>query len=67
MLFSQSFYPSVFILDIWLELQTFISDWVKKYNLINIMAGPVFDYNSDGLPDDMETLHILRYIVALFV
>ena len=47
-------------LDIWSELQTIISDWVQKYRIINIMSGPAFDYNSDGLADDKDKLHRLR-------
>ena len=47
-------------LDIWRELQTIISDWVQKHRIINIMSGPAFDYNSDGLADDKDNLHRLR-------
>ncbi|XP_034016368.1 ectonucleotide pyrophosphatase/phosphodiesterase family member 2 isoform X2 [Thalassophryne amazonica] len=42
---------------VWSYLQgTLLRRYAEENNGINIMAGPIFDYNYDGLRDSMETI-----------
>ncbi|KAK7482275.1 hypothetical protein BaRGS_00026518 [Batillaria attramentaria] len=37
--------------EVWGSLQDFIVEWAKNYQDLNIISGPAFDTNSDGLAD----------------
>ncbi|XP_070556165.1 venom phosphodiesterase-like [Ptychodera flava] len=45
-----------FVSDIWSELGGKILSWADKYNGVNVISGPVFDYNYDSLPDSMDVM-----------
>ena len=34
-------------------LKDLISQWLKEYKYVNLITGPVFDHNHDGIVDDM--------------
>nr|XP_006823611.1 PREDICTED: ectonucleotide pyrophosphatase/phosphodiesterase family member 3-like [Saccoglossus kowalevskii] len=42
--------------DIWLAMEEKIKAWADKYNGVNVIAGPVFDYNYDSLQDNLEII-----------
>ncbi|KAG7178039.1 Venom phosphodiesterase 2-like 1 [Homarus americanus] len=39
----------------WQELKGFINKWMVLYGPLNIVTGPVFDYNADTFADDLTT------------
>ena len=41
--------------DLWNVLSTHLTLWANEYNGINVISGPVFDYNLDGIRDDENT------------
>ncbi|XP_077870144.1 venom phosphodiesterase-like [Saccoglossus kowalevskii] len=45
-----------FVTDIWLAMEEKIKAWADKYNGVNVIAGPVFDYNYDSLQDNLEII-----------
>ena len=45
-----------FVEAIWNPLQNLISQWVHKYRQVNLITGPVFDYNGDGIADSYDGL-----------
>jgi hypothetical protein len=34
-----------------------ITHWLSKYSMLNIISGPAYDYNYDGLPDSIDTIN----------
>nr|XP_002124677.1 venom phosphodiesterase 2-like [Ciona intestinalis] len=42
--------------EVWNYMTQILSEWSLKYNGINVVAGPVFDYDHDGHRDNMATL-----------
>ncbi|XP_077991015.1 venom phosphodiesterase-like [Glandiceps talaboti] len=46
-----------FVKDVWSHLAIKLISWADKYNGINVMTGPVYDYNFDGLRDSVEVLN----------
>jgi len=41
---------------VWKYMSRVLGLWSSKYKGISVTAGPAFDYNYDGLPDNAETL-----------
>ncbi|XP_071807109.1 venom phosphodiesterase 2-like [Asterias amurensis] len=49
---------SGFIKDLWSGvLDVHLPLWASEYNGINVVTGPIFDYDMDGLRDSMEVLN----------
>ncbi|XP_022102616.1 venom phosphodiesterase 2-like [Acanthaster planci] len=49
---------SGFIRDVWSGyLDDYLPKWADQYNGVNIVTGPIFDYDLDGLRDSMEVLN----------
>lgn len=40
----------------WQELMDFLVKWQHLYGPLNVVTGPVFDYDADSLADDITTL-----------
>ncbi|XP_071533900.1 venom phosphodiesterase 2-like isoform X2 [Panulirus ornatus] len=38
----------------WQELKNFISKWANLYGALNVIAGPVFDYDANSFADDLD-------------
>ncbi|XP_038056713.1 venom phosphodiesterase 2-like [Patiria miniata] len=46
-----------FIRDVWSGyLDDYLPKWADKYNGINVVTGPIFDYDLDGLRDSMDVI-----------
>jgi len=42
----------------WKDSMMVLEEYAEKYESINVIVGPIFDYNYDGLDDSTE--HILK-------
>ena len=42
---------------VWKDALWLMEEYVEKYGQIHVVAGPVFDYNSDGLADSLSDIH----------
>ena len=38
---------------IWQDLLYVVEEYAEKYGSIQVLTGPIFDYNSDGLADNI--------------
>ena len=47
---------SAFLGSRWRELLGFVSHWTRRYSVINVVLGPVFDYDADSFADDPSTI-----------
>ncbi|XP_062607940.1 uncharacterized protein LOC134269752 isoform X1 [Saccostrea cucullata] len=54
--FSSTYVPmlNAFKTGIWKSLHDYIEKWVESHNLVNVVTGPVFDWNHDSLPDQFN-------------
>lgn len=43
-----------FSTGIWKTLHKKVEKWTTLYSNINVITGPVFDWNHDGLPDQFN-------------
>ena len=41
---------------VWNYTARTFADWSMSYGGINVIVGPIFDYNNDGLADSSEIL-----------
>lgn len=48
----------------WQQLLYLVNSWVKKYGVVNVLAGPVFDHDADTFADDLYTV---RYLLVFLV
>ncbi|XP_069938908.1 venom phosphodiesterase-like isoform X2 [Cherax quadricarinatus] len=48
----------------WQQLINFIGIWMQMYGTLNIISGPVFDYDADTLADNMLNLSQSRGLVV---
>ena len=39
---------------IWQELLFVVEEYAEKYGAVNVVAGPIFDYNADGFADPAD-------------
>jgi len=39
---------------VWRDALWLMEEYAEKYGLVNVVAGPIFDYNSDGLADSFS-------------
>ncbi|KAK3577563.1 hypothetical protein CHS0354_026532, partial [Potamilus streckersoni] len=46
-----------FASETWLKVKNLVKQWIDIYGLVNIMTGPVFDTNHDGLSDTTHEIH----------
>ena len=42
------------ITGIWKTLQKEVEKWTQTFGNVNVITGPVFDWNHDGLPDQFN-------------
>ena len=38
--------------EVWSPLQQLIGNWSVRYGDLEVLTGPVYDYNHDSLPDN---------------
>ena len=43
-------------IPVWNYALQYIVEWANKWNGINVIAGPAFDYNHDSLSDSQEDI-----------
>ncbi|XP_060077671.1 uncharacterized protein LOC132557191 [Ylistrum balloti] len=57
-LISLNFVPMLenFRQGIWRSVQNLTDTYIKDYGEVNVMTGPIFDYNTDGHKDDPATV-----------
>ncbi|XP_045128469.1 venom phosphodiesterase 2-like [Portunus trituberculatus] len=48
---------SSFLGSRWSELLGFVHHWARRYSTINVVLGPVFDYDADSFADDPSSCH----------
>ncbi|KAK4327360.1 hypothetical protein Pmani_002188 [Petrolisthes manimaculis] len=48
----------------WQELMDFIVKWQQLYGPLNVITGPVFDFDADSLADDITTLSVNKGVVV---
>ena len=41
----------MFLSGIWARLESMIRDWAKKYKVIHVTTGTIFDVDWDGIKD----------------
>lgn len=51
-------------IGIWRDAMVLLEEYAEKFKGINVVIGPIFDYNSDGLDDSHS--EILKYLI-LFI
>lgn len=44
---------SAFLGARWRELMGFVHHWARHYSTVNVVAGPVFDYDANSFADDL--------------
>ncbi|CAB3996662.1 Ectonucleotide pyrophosphatase phosphodiesterase family member 3 [Paramuricea clavata] len=42
---------TVFKKGIWASLESMVRDWAKKYNVVHVITGTIFDVDEDGIKD----------------
>lgn len=47
---------STFLRARWGELMGFVHFWARRYSTVNVVVGPVFDYDGDSFADDLDTI-----------
>lgn len=45
-----------FLEGIWQHLLMRVKGWVTQYGTLNVVSGPIFDYNYDGVADTIEDI-----------
>ena len=48
------------VVGIWREAMILLEDYSEKYGELHVLAGPLFDYDYDGLRDNLEELSDVR-------
>ena len=41
---------------VWKDALERVEEYAEKYKRINVIMGPIFDYNADGLGDSIEEI-----------
>ena len=50
-----------YISGIWQELLFVVEEYAEKYGRVNVVVGPIFDYNADGHADKLDEIEMCLF------
>ena len=54
-----------YISGIWQELLFVVEEYAEKYGRVNVVVGPIFDYNADGHADKLNDIEMYSFFQAV--